>query len=211
MMARVGTSSLLLAACMFGSAFAATPPPESPFPATTWTPVSKSKPATTVTLGSFELRFEETTLAMVIGAVGRGDVSHQGDAGDSIYWLCYTAPNERIWIIADGEMGGSGHAVTEVTAQRMERIQATDECPALPKSLQSISVAGQISLGSSERKALRILGQPSHRDGPWWSFDYQEKVPGNCEPDGFDRMNWLLFKTEHGHIVTIHAGQVTSC
>jgi hypothetical protein len=36
-------------------------------------------------------------------------------------------------------------------------------------------------------------------------------VAGKCDPDGFDRTNWLYLRTETGAVTRLVAGQVTSC
>jgi len=195
---------------------AQTPPPEHPFSSISWRPLSKEKPATHLKMGTLEVRFEKTTLSAISDATGLGRMFHQGDAAESIYWLCYTirggARAERLWIVAHGEMGGREHAVTLVTAQEVQpTVKPTDDCPTLPSAFQPLSLAQHVWLGIPESKALQVLGRPSHRKGSWRSFDYQGKVPGSCQPDGFDLMNWLVFRTIEGRIVAISAGQVTSC
>jgi len=206
----------VVSATLIAPAFAQTAPPELPFPDVSWKALSKAKPATHLKMGALEVRFEETTLWAISGTAGLGTMHHQGDAGKSIYWLCYTmqggAQTQRIWIVAHGEMGGPDHAVTMVTAQELTpTVRPTIDCPALPSTLQPLSLAQDVWLGVLESEALKVLGRPSYRKGPWRSFDYQSKVPGNCQPDGFDLMNWLVFRTVQGRIVAISAGQVTSC
>jgi hypothetical protein len=206
----------VLAAIVIAPVFAQTAPPQLPFSDVSWKALSKAKPATHLKMGDLEVRFEETTLRAVSGTAGVGSMHHQGDAGESIYWLCYTvqgdAKAQRIWIVAHGEMGGLEHAVTMVTAQELPpTVQPTIDCPALPSTLQPLSLVPDVWLGIPESKASKVLGRPSYRKGPWRSFDYQGKVPGNCLPDGFDLMNWLVFRTVQGRIVEISAGQVTSC
>lgn len=202
-------------ALVTGMAGAATPPPTSPFEAYAWKAVSKSKPSPGLTMGSFHIQFEKTTLAMVQKAVGVGALSHQGDAGESIYWLCYTIPKpnnvERVWIISHGEMGGHEHAITNVISQEISQTKNTKDCPSLPTALQPLSFGTGLWLGMLKNEALNILGRPSHQSGAWWIFDYQSTVPGKCEPDGFLVTNWLFFENKAGRLVHINAGQVTSC
>jgi hypothetical protein len=66
-------------------------------------------------LDQYRIRFEETGLRDVMPRAG-GYIQHQGDAGENIYWLCYTIadgkPAQRLWIIASGEMGGPEHDST---------------------------------------------------------------------------------------------------
>src|SRR5712691_1708962 len=113
----------VLTAIVIAPVFAQTAPPQLPFSDVSWKALTKAKPATHLKMGDLEVRFEETTLRAVSGTAGVGSMHHQGDAGESIYWLCYTvqgdAKAQRIWIVAHGEMGGLDHAVTMVTAQEL--------------------------------------------------------------------------------------------
>lgn len=177
-----------------GSVLAGTPPPENP----SWHPYSpasmKMPPTTGIILGKLSIAFEKTALAEVLEAAPSGFISHQGDAGDSIYWLCYTRVDAdiayRLWIVSDGEMGGKKHAVTMVTAQRITDAEPTRDCPALPANLQPVSLDVPIWIGTTDREVDRVLGPPSHRQGMWRQFDYQGKVPGPCQ-GGYDMSNWL--------------------
>ncbi len=195
--------------------FASTPPPGTPFNAITWKATLKTKPSTGVRMGSLHVRLEKTTLDDVRHAASAGDIAHQGDAGESIYWLCYTnsgsTPVERIWIIAHGEMGGSEHFVTSISAQLLPNGNATTDCPALPLNLKPLSLDHYIWLNTSASDVLTRLGTPSYQKGPWRSFDYQGKVPGNCEGGGFDLMSGLLLRFEKGRVTFLHVDQVTSC
>ena len=73
--------------------------------------------ATDFSLGAFAGRFEETRLGAVREAVGKGTIQHQGDAGASIYWLCYRRAQHRLWVVSHGEMGGPDHLVTEIVEE----------------------------------------------------------------------------------------------
>ena len=204
----------VLAATAFAS-FAQTPPPASPFGAVTWNAARKDAPSSGLYMGPLFVRFEKTTLDDVRRAASVGDIAHRGDAGASVYWLCYTSVGkpqvERIWVIADGEMGGPGHYVTGVSAEVSANGHATADCPALPNHLKPPSLDRQIWLGTSERKAARKLGAPSFRKGAWRSYDFQSKVPGKCEGGGFDRAASLLLHFHRGRVDALEAGQVTSC
>jgi hypothetical protein len=60
-------------------------------------PTVAKRLATRFSLGAFAGRFEETPLGAVREAVGEGTIQHQGDAGASIYWLCYRRAQHRLW------------------------------------------------------------------------------------------------------------------
>lgn len=195
----------------------AVPPPETLLPETSWKPTLKEKAINRFQMGPLKIELEKTNLKTILETLGRGKIDHQGDASASIYWLCYTiesensSHSERLWIISHGEMGGEEHAVTEIKAVQLQRAQATSECPNIPAAYQQLSFNNGLWLGISEHDAMKFLGPSSYENELWRYYEYQGKVPGNCQPDGFDLTNWLRFKTDHGLIVAIEAGQVTSC
>jgi hypothetical protein len=145
-------------------ALAETPPPHAPFDAITWDATLKAEPSLGMRLGSFYLRLEKTTLDEVRRATSVGDIAHQGDAGESVYWLCYTnedpRPAERIWIMAHGEMGGPEHFLTNISAQVLPNAKATTDCPALPPNLKPLSLDHGIWLQSLVSDIVKKLGQP---------------------------------------------------
>jgi hypothetical protein len=188
-------------------------PPSEPVEARTWSASMKHKPTTGAVFGSWRIDFEKTTLPQVLSRASVGDIRHAGEAGESIYWLCYTVSGKtpsRIWITAHCEMGGPERAVTGITVTRVKAGQAIAECPALPAKLLPVSLQGSIWVGTREAALVGMLGAPSHRSDGWISYDFEGKKPGNC-PGGFDVMNSLLLKTRQGSVEAIYASQVTSC
>jgi hypothetical protein len=175
----------------------------------------KKKPSTGVRMGSFSVRLEKTTLDEVRRAASVGDIAHQGDAGESAYWLCYTNSTptqvERIWIIAHGEMGGREHRITNISAELMPNGSATSDCPALPTNMKPLSLDNGLWLNATTSAAKAKLGAPSYQKGSWRSYDFQGKVPGNCESEGFDLLSWLWLYFNNGRVNSLRVGQVTSC
>jgi hypothetical protein len=197
------------------SSLAETPPPVAPFNAITWKATMKRKPSTGFRMGALRVRFEKTTLDDVRRAASVGEIAHRGDAGESAYWLCYTnlAPTqaERIWVVAHGEMGGPQHYVTNISAALLPNGSATADCPALPNNLKPLLLDNHLWLGASEGPAHAKLGSPSHQKNAWRSYNFQGKVPGNCEGGGFDLLAWLLLHFQNGRVNSVQVGQVTSC
>ncbi len=194
----------------------AEPPPQlSPFDDHSWKATLKAQPTHGANMGTYPIKFEATTLNDVQKAAAVGEIAHQGDAGDSIYWLCYTNKNqnqdERIWIISHGEMGGPEHSVTLISAQILPNAKATPDCPTLPANLKPVSLDNHLWLNSPASDLLKPLGTPSYQKGSWQSYSYQGKVPGDCDGGGFDLTNWLMLRLDKGRVTALHAGQVTSC
>jgi hypothetical protein len=71
----------------------------------------KAPPTLQIVVGGEILELEGTTLSDLVKRFG-GSIHSRGDAGDSIYWVCYNdAPTRRtLWFVSD-EMGGSDKAV----------------------------------------------------------------------------------------------------
>lgn len=202
---------------VMASAFAATgaigaaPPPSAP---SLHGVTTKSPPVTAVTLGSLEVALEVTTLSEVIDGVGFGLIEHNGDAGESEYWICYRTDDSLIWIVSDGEMGGEKHAVTRIAALR--RTQQTDVagCSASAVAKSLLVVNGKLKLSVPTSKVATLPGGTIGKPGSF-SFDYQGKSgtsdSGRCPPDGFDIENWLMVVSDQGTVNEIHLGQISSC
>jgi hypothetical protein len=180
----------------------------------TWKATLERKPSAALHMGTLRIQLEQTTLDEVRRAASVGNIAHRGDAGDSVYWLCYTrpgpAPRQRIWIMSDGEMGGDRHYVTGISAQAIPDGRATADCPALPPHLQPLSLDNHIWLGASEEAASMRIGAPSFRSGPWRSYDFAGKVAGNC-PGGSDLTASLMLRVQHGRVKALSINQTTSC
>lgn len=97
----------------------------------------------TVTAGGIAITLEDTTLADIEKAFG-GKILDAGDAGDSSYWLCYTGTSSAgpsvFWFVADGEMGGSDHALGTVAVEPLAKGHTAEGCAAAPASLTSIEL-----------------------------------------------------------------------
>lgn len=212
----VGALSFFLAMLALPS-FAETLPPEYPFHSINWKATMKAKPSNGMRMGSLYIQFEETTLGEIQRKIGVGQIAHQGDAGGSLYWLCYSTivsgGVQRVWIGSHGEMGGPDHQVGGVDAVIVPKGEPTKDCPALPSGMQSVSLDHGMWLNTTEGDTRSWLGEPSYRKGHWQSFDYEGKVPngGGCGPEGFDQSNRLLLQVDKGRVISLHAGQVTSC
>lgn len=166
-------------------------------------------------MGSFGVEFEKTTLDDIRRSAHVGDIAHQGDAGESHYWICYTNLTathvEKIWIISHGEMGGPEHHVTNVSATLSPDGAASKDCPALPASMKQVSLDKGLWLNASVKHAHAKVGPPSHIQGHWRSYDFQGKVPGDCGSEGLDLTSWLLLYFDNGHVTSLQVGQVISC
>lgn len=197
------------------NAWAQTPPPAAPFDAINRKATTKQAPSMGMRMGTLAVQLEKTTLDDVLRAASVGEIAHRGEAGESAYWLCYTNQGktqvERIWLVADGEMGSSQHYITKISAELRPNGRATADCPALPNSLMLLSLDNHLWLGASKTAATTQLGTPSFQKGAWRSYDFQTKVPGNCQGAGFDFLASVFLHFQHGYVNSLQIGQITSC
>lgn len=196
------------------TALAASPPPLL-VDGRGWNATESTPPSSVVLLGSFRIGFEATKLEDVRQAAGVGEITHQGDADESIYWLCYTASgtgsHERIWILSSGEMGGPDHAITGVTAQSSQTFHAVPSCPALPAKLTPIRLDRGFWLRSTEHEVAGALGTPSRQQAGWLFYDFSGKSSEKCEGGFYDVTNGLVVRIQHGFVTDVRASQVSSC
>jgi len=201
-------------ASVFSSTLAVTPPPTVPHPSRPQKAVLQSSPLTGMTMGKLQLRFGETSLDDIRAAASAGAIAHQGDAGASIYWLCYSNLNsasERIWIVSDGEMGGNKHSVTDVIAQRLPGLHASEDCPSMPASLAPLKLDNGVWLDTPPATARKVLGAASSRAGHWVSYDYIGKVAGDCAGAPFDLTSSIMLKVVKRQIDSLRVTRMTSC
>lgn len=165
-------------------------------------------------MGTFRIKFEKTTLTEVRRAAAVGIIRHRGDAGESINWLCYTnvTPThvERVWIVA-GELDGPRHYVSLVSAEIIPNGAPSADCPALPAKMKPLSLVNGIWLQATYEVAHSKFGAPSYQKGAWQSYNFEGKVPGNCEGGGFDLLNGLVLRFNAGRVDRLTASQTTTC
>jgi hypothetical protein len=162
--------------------------------------------ATRFSLGAFAGRIEETQLDAVRDMVGEGTIQHQGDAGDSIYWLCYRRPQHRLWLVSHGEMGGPEHAITEVVEELTEKdARVSTDCPILPDKFSPFVLDGKLRLGMSRQAVIAALGPPSKSKAAQIVYTHEGKLA-----DGFDETGWLVLRFREGKLVSMRGGKVTT-
>lgn len=189
---------------------AAMPPPDSQFSESLNSTLSH-KASTALLLGPARFEFEEATLAQVQEVLGAGQIEHWGDAGESVYWLCYSnrieGGVETFWLVASGEMGGPEHRIGRVSAVLAQA--APPECPDIAPRFQPVRLDTGLWLGV-QGDAVKRLGRPSNASGPWRGYAFHGRIPGKC-PGAFDLLSWVQIKVEDKLISELHAGRVTSC
>jgi hypothetical protein len=201
-----------------GLAFAWSPPP---LPDATNIHIAdgnlKIRPTAGAFIGAMTIELEKTTLHGVREAAPRAELQHSGDAGDSMYWICFTVLGSKhyqhVWLISDSEMGGTDHLITGVVAtEEAGPDGGTDACPDGPKAFRPIVVGAGVALGASRDKLRQIFGtMPSATEG-WWSYRYQGKtsISRNGQSTIFDVTSSVNVRLHRGRVVAISTSQITS-
>ncbi|HVG03051.1 MAG TPA: hypothetical protein VM842_09170 [Nitrospira sp.] len=161
--------------------------------------------ATRFSLGAFAGRLEETRLSAVRDAVGEGAIQHQGDAGDSLYWLCYQRAQHRLWL-SSGEISGPDHLVTEIVEELTETATETStDCASLPEKFAPVVLNGKLHLGMSRQEIVKALGPPSKSDAAQIVYSYKGKLA-----KGFDETAWLILRLREDKLVSMRSLKTTT-
>jgi len=172
----------------------------------------ENDPVQQIYLGGFVAKFEEKTLGEILAAVGHGSIEHAGDASESQYWLCYSLPYQRLWLISHGEMGGVDHTLSAVSAQSINSGNVENSmCPTLPTAFQPVSFDFGW-LGTDKEKVIQSLGQPSATEDNRIMFFYEGKQPGPYQGQtvDWDVLGYVEMVLEDGKVTFINASHVTS-
>ena len=198
---------LLLFAIPADACSAQTPPPPLDEDAFERVPPTVAKRlATRFSLGAFAGRFEETPLGAVRKTVGEGTIQHQGDAGDSIYWLCYTRAQHRLWVVSSGEMGGPDHRVTEIVEELTGKDAETPtDCAAIPEKFAPVVFDGKLHLGMSRSEVVTALGPPSKSEAAGMVYSHEGKLA-----NGFDETAWFVLRFRADELVSMRGGKTTT-
>ncbi len=163
--------------------------------------------------GSLNIKLEATTLDEIQKRFG-GRIRHKGDAGESVYWLCYVNSNQNnskiFWFFSDGEMGGDKHAVTEVVEQQLvSSYQKKDDgCIFGSKALAAIDfgIPGLTATQSEVRKHFNI-SQANYNN----NFSILSLYPAsNLSKQEFMTMQTVSYLQQNKKIIGIRVRQITS-
>ena len=196
---------LLLFAIPADDCSAQTPPPVDEHAFESVPPTVVKRLATRFSLGAFAGRFEKTMLGAVRDAVGVGTIQHQGDAGGSIYWLCYRRAQHRLWL-SSGEIGGPDHLVTEIVEELTEKdTETSTDCAIIPEKFAPLVLDGKLHLGMSRSAVVTALGPPSKSEAAQMVYSHVGKLA-----HGFEETAWLILRFRGEKLVSMRAGKTTT-
>jgi hypothetical protein len=137
--------------------------------------------------------------------VGEGTIQHQGDAGGSIYWLCYRRAQHRLWVVS-GEIGGPDHLVTEIVEELTEKdAGASTDCAIIPEKFAPLVFDGKLHLGMSRLEVVTALGPPSKSEAAQIVYSHEGKLA-----NGFDETAWFILRFREEKLVSMRGGKTTT-
>jgi len=149
----------------------------------------------------------EKTKLIDMGAHFKAAIGRRGDAGDYLEWLCLSgADNKRGWVLwlTSGEIDAG--AVGGFQWQRIPSgAQVDKRCRKLPDSVVELPHA--LRLGMSHGDLLRILGQPTRRQGERLLYVHEEEQVIRNEP--YSETNTLVVRFRKGVVWAIGVSKST--
>jgi len=149
----------------------------------------ESAPASSLLLGTVEIAFDRTTLGNAMEQIKAGKIQNQGDAGESLYWLCYSNRTmtgwEQIWLLSHGEMGGDEHVIYGIAAKVSLSRPPVSSCPVLPDNLRPVQLDNGLWLGAQMEEMRQKLGKPSLEQKDWLYYQSRRELVGDPRAKDF--------------------------
>ncbi len=140
------------------------------FFATAAEPIAKIQPDSELTVLGVTLG--KTTMNEVKDKFKAKEIYHEGDAGESLYALCFKGPGNSTIAFESGEMGGNErviHSVSINSAQNPYKLKQICQKTTMIKS--KIALNG-ISLGMSPDIVRKLVGSPTKQDTNTIEYKY---------------------------------------
>ena len=194
-----------------------TPPPRFPLEVAP-KPTMRVAPASLIKIGKVSIVFDKTTLGEAIKEIKTGKIQHQGDAGESEYWTCYSRRSgevwEQLWLLSHGEMGGPEHVIGGVAA-RISSKKPSPSCPELPANLSQVQLDNGLWLGATTDEIKKKNGKPSLQQKQWLHYESERELVGDprVKDMGTDKIyerGGVSVRTVGGKIVEIWAMKQTT-
>lgn len=151
---------------------------------------------------------EDTKLEALQTRFG-GKIGHQGDAGDSLSWLClYGSDAVSPWVLWLESDEVDGPYVGGFQWRRVSRSAQFDQrCSALPDTSE-VELPIDLRLGEMEAEVIQTLGRPTSRRANTLLYEHEhdELIRG----EEFNSSNTVIVALRRGVVWAIQAGKTTT-
>ncbi len=137
--------------------------------------IAKKQPDSELSILGFTIG--KSTLGEVKSKFKSTDIYHQGDAGNSLYVLCYKSSNSSTIAFESGEMGGSAHIIDSISINSTKGPYHLNQICQKTTFIKNKFVINGISLGMSPDLVKRLKGKPGKESANsiLYQFVVQEK------------------------------------
>lgn len=142
--------------------------------------IKQKQPENELTILGFTLG--RSTLKEVQDKIPGKEIYHEGDAGKSIYRLCYKGINGTFVTFESSEMGGRNHIMTSISISSLKiPIRFQKHCANSNLITKEIVVEPGIKLELTKNEIQKLKGSPSKESANWLYYEYQtvEHLPKN--------------------------------
>lgn len=137
-------------------------------------PIAKIQPDSELTV--LGVIIGKTTMNEVKDKFKAKEIYHEGDAGESLYALCFKGPGNSTIAFESGEMGGNErvvHAVSINSAQNPYKLKQICQKTTVIKSKLALN---GISLGMSPDIVKKLVGSPTKQDTNTIEYKYAIQI-----------------------------------
>jgi hypothetical protein len=213
-----------LALLVLAASTAAAAPPAFPFADGLAKPTLQARPGTVLHLGSLAIEFEKTSMLEVLRSVGTGEIHSQGDAGDSLSWICYQVADaaakdksaQLLWITSGALQGGQ--IADGVVAHSVPAAPSPGDCAPLPERFRPVRIDGGLWLGSSRAELDLALPQISAERSGWLEYIYsgkyrdvfQQSDRGNVNTVEYEEVSSVVLRLVDGRVAELYSNKTTT-
>lgn len=168
-------------------------------------PVSKSD-ISVAALNLSNITIWRSTFKDVQTEFGDAYVFHAGDAGGSLYWVCYKGKDGTILSFESGEMGGDEHTIIKVRIFANRAVDFGKGCSRSDKVSMKTKFQNGMGLEVSRENFEKLLGVPGRKTDNIIVYVYEAtaKLSGQME----DSISTITLRTQNGKNTEISVSRV---
>jgi hypothetical protein len=105
---------------------------------------------------------------------------------------------------------GGGSTITSFVLQPTDA-HLRKGCVQLKSPRAKVTLNGVVDLAFRRIDVVTLYGAGRDKKGSRLEYEFLGFEPGDCKPDGYDVINWVVFHFSGDRTIRIEGGQTTSC